>query len=667
MALRCFNESGSAFLQLTSDNRLTLWDTVSGALKQQFFEDDHLTANYTCLALVEPVKNSNKKQQQQKKRKVVNAGDAPAALAALGNTGGKIVVWDLKEGQIVHRLQADTSHINDLAFSPDGKRLYACSAGSTVDCWDLKSGELVQRLEADKHGVKRICVSTDGSQLLSASSTIKLWDVKTGKRLHRFAGHHSQVTALAFVPGKQLFVSGGGDRFVSVWRLDGVGTKTKTPVALLSLQYNASALAVMRGGEDSKDEALMLAVATNADKAYVWRVEADALLQTQDSRKAALPQKPKCELVLQKELSTAGSRMMGVYVSASGSDVLLAHGTGTRPVFENAELFTSNDDEEENGDEEGGLRSQITIGSSSAAQDSSQLIGTGDAATQAKVSADRKRINAAQRSATTIGIADSAMSLPRQSDAVLARLGMDSNSMDDGLGSEDEDANDDDRPLALRVRDMTAKLLLQQPDGVEALIVDSETGGDADAVAAQQQRQQQLSAASSLTAVLEQALQSGDRALLEMCLQSRSVKVIRNTVRALSTARVVDFLKVVVHKFEVRPSRGAMLLVWIRAVLESHTAFLLTVPDLAASLTSLYQAIESRVATYKKLAKLSGRLDFLMSQISNDSSTEASAQVPTTALLDGGAASTAAALKRKARDGDDEESDEDDDDSSEEE
>jgi hypothetical protein len=72
------------------------------------------------------------------------------------------------------------------------------------------------------------------------------------------------------------------------------------------------------------------------------------------------------------------------------------------------------------------------------------------------------------------------------------------------------------------------------------------------------------------------------------------------------------------------------------------------------------QAIESRVATYKKLAKLSGRLDFLMSQISADSSAEASASVPTTALLDGGAASTAAALKRKARDGDDEESDEED-------
>jgi U3 small nucleolar RNA-associated protein 5 len=311
---------------------------VSGALKQQFFEDDHLTANYTCLALVEPnVQTRNDKQTpKQKKRKVAAA--AGASLAALGNTRGKIIVWDLTAGQVVHRLQADTNHINDLAFSPDGKRLYACSAGSTVDAWDLKSGELAKRLEADKNGVKRICISADGSQLLSASSTIKLWDLKSSKRLHRYAGHHSQVTALAFVPGKPYFVSGGGDRFVSVWRLDAAGTKTKTPVALLSLQHNASGLAVMGGSVLEEDDgALMLAVVTNADKAYVWRVEGDVLQTQQKARNAAQPEKPKCELVLQKELSTAGSRMMGVFVSGSGRSVLLAHGTGTRPVFESAE------------------------------------------------------------------------------------------------------------------------------------------------------------------------------------------------------------------------------------------------------------------------------------------------------------------------------------------
>jgi U3 small nucleolar RNA-associated protein 5 len=49
-----------------------------------------------------------------------------------------------------------------------------------------------------------------------------------------------------------------------------------------------------------------------------------------------------------------------------------------------------------------------------------------------------------------------------------------------------------------------------------------------------------------------------------------------------------------------------------------HTGFLLSQPALVANLEALYTVIDSRVAVYKKLLKLSGRLDLLMSQLPSE-------------------------------------------------
>jgi U3 small nucleolar RNA-associated protein 5 len=121
--------------------------------------------------------------------------------------------------------------------------------------------------------------------------------------------------------------------------------------------------------------------------------------------------------------------------------------------------------------------------------------------------------------------------------------------------------------------------------------------------------------ASSLATVLIQALQSNDKAQLELCLSVTDQKVWRRgwlpsslllpvarpwfwaspsqvideTVERLPTPKVVDFLKKLVAKFEANPSRGGGLARWIRSVLVQHTAHLMSVPDLVTKLSGLYQ------------------------------------------------------------------------------
>lgn len=61
-----------------------------------------------------------------------------------------------------------------------------------------------------------------------------------------------------------------------------------------------------------------------------------------------------------------------------------------------------------------------------------------------------------------------------------------------------------------------------------------------------------------------------------------------------------------VEKFQSQPHKGAGYVPWIRQIMLQHASYLLTVPNLPASLAGLYQVVDARLASFKKLVKLSG-------------------------------------------------------------
>jgi U3 small nucleolar RNA-associated protein 5 len=121
----------------------------------------------------------------------------------------------------------------------------------------------------------------------------------------------------------------------------------------------------------------------------------------------------------------------------------------------------------------------------------------------------------------------------------------------------------------------------------------------------------------SLVTLIDQALQSGDDALLEQCLACEDMDVIIGTAKRFPVHRIVTFLKKLVAKFEKRPSRGILLTRWLSSMLKAHTSFLISVPNLASQLSGLSQMLEQRMSSYARLAALGGRLDLLMAQVSN--------------------------------------------------
>ena len=125
--------------------------------------------------------------------------------------------------------------------------------------------------------------------------------------------------------------------------------------------------------------------------------------------------------------------------------------------------------------------------------------------------------------------------------------------------------------------------------------------------------------AGSLQQVLLQALHSGDKALLEACLTQEKPEVVHTTIQRLPTAYVIPLMLQLIAKFQNTPGRGTGLLIWIKAVLLTHTTYLMTVPDLVAQLSTFYQALDARLAVFPKLLALRGRLDLIQNQINNRS------------------------------------------------
>jgi len=121
---------------------------------------------------------------------------------------------------------------------------------------------------------------------------------------------------------------------------------------------------------------------------------------------------------------------------------------------------------------------------------------------------------------------------------------------------------------------------------------------------------------SSVAVPLSQALNSGNDGLLERCLSgATSASTISSTIKALSGADALLLLNQLMAKFEKRPSRGAALLVWLKGILQVHAGTLMSVPSLSDKLLPLYQGVNQRMATFKKLLRLQGRLDLLLAHV----------------------------------------------------
>lgn len=190
---------------------------------------------------------------------------------------------------------------------------------------------------------------------------------------------------------------------------------------------------------------------------------------------------------------------------------------------------------------------------------------------------------------------------------------------------EDLDSDDEGETLGQRLQGVLSALRNQKATNLLAPVEETLLGEDPTSNTPTGNVSQLLASTGSLTTVLTQALVSDDESLLESVLQHGKDKgLVDTTVSRLPVAQVLPFLVKITNRMAAKPARGIDLLPWVKALLINHTGYLLTVPALVPALEGLYTMLDVRLATHKKLVRLSGRLDLLMAQIHSAPSVGAS-------------------------------------------
>jgi U3 small nucleolar RNA-associated protein 5 len=592
---------------VSKDNRLKIWDATSGKLVANCVDPKHLSAAYSCLTWTRPpvrrsAADSSSHQTGGKKRGRPSEKEESRGpdCIALGTEQGTIVVWDLSTFQLLPQFAAagsagSTTHhtsatrhngrVTDAAFNASVSALFTCGVDGAVRQWDFQTGALLDQFKAEKSGIpiEKLALSPDDSTLLTAGSVIKQWDLASKKMIRKFPGHASQVRQLRFVElaSELLFLSAAvGDRFINVWST-APARDPHTPLRVLvhessvaaveAVVISAEAAATPAASKSRKKNSapapaaasiFLSALAENGTALGLWQLPLSSLAEPAPS--AALP--PACLITaaavpsgLAPEASTV---ILGAtFVPGSRSRLLVARGTPVLPSFENIEYAVP------------------SAGNEQVLELPQSIILSAPTAKPLPQPTSSTSKTPAQASGTVVSQLQFPP-VPTVSSAMVGRLAR----------SADADAPASDAAL---VRQLLARATPEEQAAQTALKL----------------------RAQSVHTVLAQAIRSNDTALLEECLRLRDAAVIENTVLRLPPAVVLPFLRIVVTKFHATPARGLTLAVWIRSVLEQHLAYLLTLPDLVSQLTGLYQLIDSRVGIYKKVLRVSGRLDLVLSQI----------------------------------------------------
>ena len=130
-------------------------------------------------------------------------------LAVASSIG--IWLYDAQSGEELDLFIGHTSSVTSVAFSPDGNMLASGSYEDTVRLWNANTGRLIRTLTGHKDGGASIAFSPDGNTIASGSydNTIRLWDVSSGVHLRTLTGHTSSVDSVAFSPDGNLQVGVG--------------------------------------------------------------------------------------------------------------------------------------------------------------------------------------------------------------------------------------------------------------------------------------------------------------------------------------------------------------------------------------------------------------------------------------------------------------------------
>jgi len=163
----------------SQDQTVRLWDAQSGTLLQTVEEPNNEVDS------------------------IAFSSDGKLGAVGMDSGGGQstVLIVDTQAGKIGDtKEKLNVNNLQVVTFSPDGKFLAVGNTSGRVTLWDTATGTQKQTLEGQDIVTYALSFSPDGKTLAGGGygNTVKLWDVQTGKLRQTLEGHTSEVHGLAF-------------------------------------------------------------------------------------------------------------------------------------------------------------------------------------------------------------------------------------------------------------------------------------------------------------------------------------------------------------------------------------------------------------------------------------------------------------------------------------
>jgi WD40 repeat protein len=192
---------------------------------------------------------------------------------------GSVKLWSLDGNEFVAERAGFEAPINSVAFSPDGKFFAMGSWDGKVRIWQAEPESPKYTVVAHTGWVRCVAFSPDGKLLATPGfsyqpmgswweTPIPIWRTDDGKLqillraglLGFIRGHRGPVNSAVFSPNGYLIASGGNDKTVKIWHIEGR--------LLCSLEGHIGLVNSVAFSSDGK----FLASADSDGSIFLWRI-----------------------------------------------------------------------------------------------------------------------------------------------------------------------------------------------------------------------------------------------------------------------------------------------------------------------------------------------------------------------------------------------------------
>jgi WD40 repeat protein len=234
--------SGEKLLSASLDWTAKLWDTRTGRLQATlqghtgsvdavgFSSTGRLMATGSADNSVKLWDSSLLTPQDEHHTPFAHAGPITAlsfspdgTLAASSGEASLVKIWNARTGALINTMQALSTRIENLVFSPDSRLLAVTPAPYydllSFNLWDVASGVLRKTIHTTVTPIY-VVFSSDSRWAFSSDAfepLIEVWSTETGTLKNSLVGHFSGVSSLEISVDGKILASGSKDACVRIW------------------------------------------------------------------------------------------------------------------------------------------------------------------------------------------------------------------------------------------------------------------------------------------------------------------------------------------------------------------------------------------------------------------------------------------------------------------